>query len=70
MFLILIGIITINLLIFAYKWFTVNNDYFQQKNVPYAKRSLIFGNLGPLVLKKETPAEFMKKIYKHYENAK
>lgn len=50
------------LILFAfYKWATLNNGYFERRNIKYPKPTFLFGNLAGLFYK--TAAEFAEETY-------
>lgn len=62
-------ITAISLLLFAlYKWITLNNDFFEIRNMKYMKPRFLFGNTGGLFINKYTAREFMQKLYNAYPN--
>lgn len=46
-----------------YKWATLNNDYFERRNMKYLKPSFFIGSTGDAFSKKYTAAEFAEKLY-------
>lgn len=59
--------VALSLIAFAfYKWATLNNDYFEKRNVKCTKPSFLFGNSGSLFLNKYTATEFAQKLYQAF----
>lgn len=59
----------ISLILYAfYKWATINNDYFKQRNVKYLKPKFLIGNNGGIYINKYTAAEFSDKLYNAFPN--
>lgn len=49
-----------------YKWATLNNDYFDKRNLKYMKPRFLIGNTGGLFVNKYTAAEFAQKLYQAF----
>lgn len=66
--LLLIGLFLIGYGIF--KWATINNNYFAERNLPQLKPSFLVGNTGAFFFKKYDAFEFIKTLYSSYPNEK
>lgn len=65
--LILIIFSVIILCIYAlYKWITKHYDYFEKQNIPHLKPTFLFGNTGPLMLRKLTINKFISNLYNSF----
>lgn len=53
-----------------YKWATINNDYFKQRNVKYLKPTFSIGSNGGVHMNKYTAAEYSDKLYNAFPNEK
>lgn len=51
-----------------YKWATVDNDYFAQRNIKFLKPKFLVGNTGGLFLNRFTAIEFSKNLYNAFPN--
>lgn len=51
-----------------YKWATINNDYFERRNIKYMKPTFLIGNMIDVYLNKYTGAEYSYKLYKTFPN--
>lgn len=61
---ILLILVTISLFGYAfYKWGTINNNYFKDRNFPFIKPSFLLGNMGRFILKRQTAREFSDYLY-------
>lgn len=49
-----------------YKWATLNNDFFEKRNVKYSKPKFLVGNTAGLFLNKYTATSFAQKTYKEF----
>lgn len=57
----------LSLIAFAfYKWATLNNDYFEKRNLKYMKPKFLVGNTGGLFLNKYTATGFAQKLYQAF----
>lgn len=65
----LLLIAAVFLIAFAfYKWATVNNDYFEKRNIRFEKPTFFFGNSGGAYANKYTAPELGDKIYNAFPN--
>lgn len=54
----------ITLLAYAfYKWATINNDYFQRRNVKFMPPKFLVGNTGGLFSNRYTATEYAQMVY-------
>lgn len=55
-----------------YKWATMNNDYFKERNLKYLKPKFLVGNTLGLFLNRYEPFNYINKIYfrKEFKNEK
>lgn len=51
-----------------YKWATINNDFFERRNIKYMKPSFLVGNTGALFFGQDTATAFAQKIYNAFPN--
>lgn len=51
-----------------YKWATLNNNYFERRNVKHMTPNFIVGNTGGMFLNKYTAIEFNSWIYNAFPN--
>lgn len=51
-----------------YKWATLNNDYFERRQMKYMKPTLFFGNTGGFLINKYTAMEFSQLLYQAFPN--
>uniref|UniRef100_A0A182S4Z6 Uncharacterized protein n=1 Tax=Anopheles funestus TaxID=62324 RepID=A0A182S4Z6_ANOFN len=69
-----ISLITLALLVglcvAVYRYVTKNNFYFADKPIPFMKPSFLFGNAGPMLMKKVTLFEHFKNLYDAFPNAR
>lgn len=57
----------ISLLAFAfYKWATLNNDYFEKRNMKYMKPTFLVGNTAAIFTNKYTATEFVQILYQAF----
>lgn len=49
-----------------YKWVTLNNGYFERRNLKYMKPSFLFGNTGGIYFQKYNAVEFRNMIYNQF----
>ncbi|XP_055306358.1 uncharacterized protein LOC129570685 [Sitodiplosis mosellana] len=49
-----------------YKWATINNDFFERRNIKYLKPRFLVGNTGGLFFNKYTAAAFSQKLYQAF----
>lgn len=49
-----------------YKWATLNNDFFEQRNIKNVKPTFLIGNNAGSLFNKYTGAEFCKKLYQTF----
>ncbi|XP_031624496.1 probable cytochrome P450 9f2 [Contarinia nasturtii] len=62
-------IATVGLISYAfYKWATINNDFFERRNIKCMKPRFIVGNTGGLFTNKYTVTEFAQKLYNAFPN--
>lgn len=64
--LLLIGIVLIALAF--YKWATLNNDFFERRNIKYVKPTFFIGSTAGVFFKKYTAVEFAQKVYQSFPN--
>lgn len=61
--------VAISLIAYAfYKWATVNNDFFEKRNVKYLKPNFLVGNTGGLFFNRYRAPEFAQKMYNAFPN--
>lgn len=46
-----------------YKWATLNNDYFERRNIKYMKPSFLIGSTGVAFSNKYSAVEFAQRLY-------
>lgn len=51
-----------------YKWATLNNEYFEKRNLKYIKPTFLVGNTAALFTNKYTAVEFASKLYDVFPN--
>lgn len=57
----------ISLFIIAfYKWATLNNDFFERRNLKYMKPTFLFGNTAGVFLEKYDAGEFSQMMYQAF----
>lgn len=49
-----------------YKWATINDKFFERRNIKFIKPTFLVGNTGGLFLNKYTAIEFAKKLYNEF----
>ena len=49
-----------------YKWATLNNDYFEIRNLKYMKPNFLVGNTGGLFFNRYTATGFAQKLYQAF----
>jgi cytochrome P450 family 9 len=54
----------------AYRYITRNNDYFSRRNVPYIKPTFLFGNIGPVFMRKISMLDHANKLYNELDGHK
>lgn len=64
----MIGVLLLFVAIFLlsykfYKWGTLNNDFFERRNIKYLKPKFLIGSSGPTLLGKLTGVELAQKLY-------
>lgn len=65
----LLLILSFSLILYAfYKWATINNDYFERRNIKYMKPKFLVGNTGGAYVKKYTGAEYATRLYQAFPN--
>lgn len=64
-----LGIVAIFLFLLAfYKWATLNNDYFEKRDIKYLKPTFLFGFMGEFLLGRKTLAAFAEDLYRAFPN--
>ncbi|XP_031624489.1 probable cytochrome P450 9f2 [Contarinia nasturtii] len=59
----------VSFLIYAfYKWATINNDFFERRNIKYMKPKFLVGNVSGTYINKYTGAEFANELYQAFPN--
>lgn len=53
-----------------YKWITLNDDYFENKNVVYLRPTFLLGNTGRFFMKQVRTNEFYQNLYNSFPNEK
>lgn len=53
-----------------YKWATLNENYFQKRNINYMQQKSLNGNTLGLFWRRYTPAEFFDSIYHRFSKEK
>ncbi|KAG4075135.1 hypothetical protein HA402_006152 [Bradysia odoriphaga] len=53
-----------------YKFVTLNNDYFQKRGIAHMKPTFFLGNMGPFLLRLQTPYEFANTMYRMFPRQK
>lgn len=53
-----------------YKWATINNEFFERRNIKYMKPSFFVGNTGGLFCNQYTVVDFARKVYQEFPNEK
>ncbi|XP_037038783.1 probable cytochrome P450 9f2 [Bradysia coprophila] len=51
-----------------YKWATINNDYFEKRNMKFSKPTFLFGSMRDFFYSRGTLADFANKIYREFPN--
>lgn len=51
-----------------YKWATLNDDYFEKRNIKHLKPKFLIGNTGEQYVKKATFYSFTEKLYNEFSN--
>lgn len=46
-----------------YRWATANNDFFKNRNVPFAKPLVYFGNMSEMFFKKKSMFDVVCDLY-------
>jgi cytochrome P450 family 9 len=54
----------------AYRYITRNNDYFSRRNVPHIKPTFLFGNIGPVFMRKISMLDHVNKLYSELDGHK
>lgn len=58
---------SVSLILYAfYKWATINNDFFERRNIKYKKPTFLIGNNIGASINKYTGAEFSHKLYQAF----
>lgn len=58
---------SIGLLLYAfYKWATLNNDYFEKRQMKFMKPYFLVGNTAGMFLNKYTATEFSQMLYEAF----
>lgn len=61
---VLLLLTAVSLIVYAfYKWATLSNDYFEQRNIKYLKPYFLMGNTGGALMNRYTPGEFSKMLF-------
>lgn len=47
-----------------YKWATLNNDYFEKRDIKYVKPTFLFGIMGEFLFGRRTIAAFAEGLYR------
>lgn len=53
-----------------YKWATINNNYFEKRNLKHLKPNFLFGNTIGLFMNRYRPADYINSIYNRFPNEK
>lgn len=53
-----------------YKWATINNNYFEKRNLKHLKPKFLFGNTIGLFMNRYRPADFVNSIYYRFPKEK
>lgn len=51
-----------------YKWATLNNDYFEKRNIKFMKPKFLVGSFGGLFMNKYTATELAELFYEPFPN--
>lgn len=51
-----------------YKWATINNDFFEKRNVKYMKPRFLVGSTAGVLMNKYDATEFSDKLYNAFPN--
>lgn len=62
--------IGVALLYIFYRWATVNNEYFKQRNIPNIPPTLLLGNTGAFLFARYRPNEYVQKLYNAFPDHK
>lgn len=49
-----------------YKWATINNDFFEHRNIKFMKPKFLVGNTGGLFFNRYTAIAFAQKLYQAF----
>lgn len=49
-----------------YMWATINNDFFERRNIKFLKPKFLVGNTGGLFFNKYTATAFVQKLYQAF----
>lgn len=53
-----------------YKFLTKNHKVFEKRGVPFVKPTILLGNLGPLVTRRENGLEYFQNKYDMFKDEK
>jgi len=65
-----VGVLAVCVLAAVYVYFKVSFNYWKKRNVPYAKPTFPFGNLGDMVFLKASIGQLLQNIYKELDGEK
>jgi len=65
-----VGVLAVCVLAGVYAYFKVSFNYWKKRNVPYAKPTFPFGNLGDMIFLKKSIGQLFENIYKELDGEK